>query len=181
VSRGITVTGTYAREFRAPGVGREACGHPVAVRRAPADDGAEEQPQPLHGDAVQSARRTERIIVIRAGARVRDARGHVEPSDFSFADGSGLSPDDLVTPRAIVKMLRWMNDPVRRGYWWATLAQPANEGTLRRRLVTLEHRLRGKTGTINGVNALSESSQCRTAATAISRWPRTTTSTRTRR
>lgn len=80
---------------------------------------------------------------------------HVEPNDFNFVDGSGLSPDDLVTPRAIVRMLRWMNDPVRRGYWWATLAQPANEGTLRRRLVTLEQRMRGKTGTINGVNALS--------------------------
>jgi len=80
---------------------------------------------------------------------------HVRDGDFSFADGSGLSPDDLVTPRAIIAMLRWMNDPSRRGCWWATLAQPENEGTLRRRLVTLEHRLRGKTGTINGVNALS--------------------------
>ena len=55
----------------------------------------------------------------------------------------------------MIAMLRWMNDPSRRGYWWSTLAQPANEGTLRRRLVTLEHRLRGKTGTINGVAALS--------------------------
>jgi len=52
-------------------------------------------------------------------------------------------------------MLRWMNDPVRRGYWWSTLAQPNNEGTLRRRLTPYEQRLRGKTGTINGVAALS--------------------------
>ncbi len=74
---------------------------------------------------------------------------------FRFADGSGLSPEDLVTPEATVHMLRWMNDPVRRGYWWSTLAQPNNDGTLRRRLVTLEQRLRGKTGTINGVAALS--------------------------
>jgi len=80
---------------------------------------------------------------------------HVANSDFNFVDGSGLSPDDLVSPRAIVAMLRWMNDPIRRGFWWSTLAQPANEGTLRRRLITLEHRMRGKTGTINGVNALS--------------------------
>jgi len=74
---------------------------------------------------------------------------------FRFVDGSGLAPDDLVTARATVRLLRWMNDPLRRAFWWSTLAQPANEGTLRRRLVTLEHRLRGKTGTINGVNALS--------------------------
>ena len=79
----------------------------------------------------------------------------VDPDSFRFADGSGLSPEDLVTPEATVRILRWMHDPVRRGYWWLTLAQPANEGTLRRRLAPFEHRLRGKTGTINGVAALS--------------------------
>lgn len=79
----------------------------------------------------------------------------VQNADFNFADGSGLSPEDLVTPRAMIRMLRWMNDPVRRGYWWATLAQPNNEGTLRRRLVAFENTLRGKTGTINGVASLS--------------------------
>ncbi len=80
---------------------------------------------------------------------------HVPPSSFRFVDGSGLAPDDLVTARATVKLLRWMNAPSRRAFWWPLLAQPNNEGTLRRRLVTLEHRMRGKTGTINGVNALS--------------------------
>lgn len=79
----------------------------------------------------------------------------IDRDSFRFADGSGLSPEDLVTPEATVRILRWMNDPVRRGYWWSTLAQPNNEGTLRRRLATFEHRLRGKTGTINGVAALS--------------------------
>lgn len=79
----------------------------------------------------------------------------VEGTAFSFADGSGLSPEDLVTPRAIVRLLRWMNEPSRRNFWWAVLAQPANEGTLRRRIVTLDQRFRGKTGTINGVAALS--------------------------
>ncbi len=80
---------------------------------------------------------------------------HVEPGTFQFVDGSGLAPDDLVTPRATIRILRWMNDPSRRDFWWSVLAQPANEGTLRGRLVTLEQRMRGKTGTINGVNALS--------------------------
>ena len=74
---------------------------------------------------------------------------------FSFADGSGLSPEDLVTPEATIRILRWMNEPARRAYWWATLAQPNNEGTLRRRIIALEQRMRGKTGTINGVAALS--------------------------
>ena len=79
----------------------------------------------------------------------------IDGESFRFVDGSGLAPDDLVTPRTTIRLLRWMNDESRRGLWWSLLAQPNNEGTLRRRLVPLENRLRGKTGTINGVNALS--------------------------
>jgi serine-type D-Ala-D-Ala carboxypeptidase/endopeptidase (penicillin-binding protein 4) len=79
----------------------------------------------------------------------------VPETELRFVDGCGLAPDDLVTPAAIIRMLRWMNEPARRGLWWQILAQPANDGTLRRRVVTLADRFRGKTGTINGVNALS--------------------------
>jgi D-alanyl-D-alanine carboxypeptidase/D-alanyl-D-alanine-endopeptidase (penicillin-binding protein 4) len=79
----------------------------------------------------------------------------VPNSDFRFVDGSGLSPDDLVTPRAIVTLLRWMNEPSRRNVWWMMLARPGDEGTLRRRLLPFADRMRGKTGSINGVNALS--------------------------
>ena len=80
---------------------------------------------------------------------------NIDGDSFRFVDGSGLAPDDLVTPEATIRILRWMNDPLRRAFWWSTLAQPNNEGTLRRRLATLEDRFRGKTGTINGVAALS--------------------------
>lgn len=83
------------------------------------------------------------------------AEPRLEGDAFRFVDGSGLAPDNLMTARAAVRLLRWMNDPVRRAFWWDTLAQPNNDGTLRRRIVTLEQRMRGKTGTINGVNALS--------------------------
>lgn len=79
----------------------------------------------------------------------------IDGNEFRFVDGSGLAPDDLVTPAAVVKLLRWMNDPSRRGMWWAVLATPGEEGTLHRRLTDLAPRLRGKTGTIAGVNALS--------------------------
>jgi D-alanyl-D-alanine carboxypeptidase/D-alanyl-D-alanine-endopeptidase (penicillin-binding protein 4) len=79
----------------------------------------------------------------------------VDPNEFRFLDGSGLSPDDLVTPAAIVQLLRWMNAPQRRGFFWSVLATPGEEGTLRRRLLPLAQRLRGKTGTLRGVNALS--------------------------
>ena len=80
---------------------------------------------------------------------------HIDGSQFRFVDGCGLAPDDLVTPSAIVAMLRWMNSPQRRAVYWDLLAAPGEEGTLHRRLVPLATRLRGKTGTINGVNALS--------------------------
>ena len=80
---------------------------------------------------------------------------HVPANTFRFADGSGLAPDNLVEPRATIALLRWMNDPSRRAFWWSTLATPNQDGTLHHRLVDLEQRLRGKTGTINGVNALS--------------------------
>jgi len=80
---------------------------------------------------------------------------HVAKDAFRFVDGSGLAPDDLLTARSTIAVLRWMNDPARRGFWWLTLATPGEDGTLRRRLVPLAARLRGKTGTINGVNALS--------------------------
>jgi D-alanyl-D-alanine carboxypeptidase len=79
----------------------------------------------------------------------------LDDGTFRFVDGSGLAPDDHLTPRAAIRLLRWMNHPARRDFWWSVLAQPNNEGTLRRRLVTLEERVRGKTGTINGVAALS--------------------------
>ena len=80
----------------------------------------------------------------------------LDATSFRFVDGSGLAPDDLVTPAAVVAMLRWMNHPHRRADWWNLLAAPgAPEGTLRRRLTPLVDRLRGKTGTVAGVNALA--------------------------
>ena len=79
----------------------------------------------------------------------------IDGDSFRFVDGSGLAPDDLVTPQATVKLLRWMNEPSRRAFWWDVLATPNQDGTLHHRLEKLEDRLRGKTGTINGVSALS--------------------------
>ncbi len=79
----------------------------------------------------------------------------VDGAEIRFEDGSGLSAHDLVTPAAVVTLLRWMDAPSRRGAWWQLLAQPGEEGTLRRRLLPLASRLRGKTGSISGVNSLS--------------------------
>jgi len=79
----------------------------------------------------------------------------IDPAEFRFVDGSGVSATNFVAPEAAVKLLRWMNHPARRGAWWLILATPGEEGTLHRRLTELAPRLRGKTGTLTGVNALS--------------------------
>jgi len=98
------------------------------------------------GGSYGSAIDTERRFVNEIG---------IDPHDLRFVDGSGLSPDDLVSPAAVVKLLRWMNAPPRRGAWWQLLATPNQEGTLHYRLVDLESRLRGKTGTLESASALS--------------------------
>jgi len=79
----------------------------------------------------------------------------LDSREFSFADGSGLSPEDRASPRGIVKLLRHMAEGERGRIFWKLLATPGDEGTLRRRLSGLDRRLRAKTGTIHGVAALS--------------------------
>src|ERR1041385_830753 len=79
----------------------------------------------------------------------------VDPAEFRFVDGSGVSATNFVAAEAAIKVLRWMNDPARRAAWWLILATPGEEGTLHRRLVELAPRLRGKTGTLTGVSSLS--------------------------
>lgn len=70
-------------------------------------------------------------------------------------DGSGMSPQNLVTPHAVVQLL----DHARTASWSGTfrdaLTGPGRPGTLSRRLTHLEGRVTGKTGTLNSVNALS--------------------------
>ena len=74
---------------------------------------------------------------------------------FYSADGSGLSPENMVTPSAMVDVFRYLYEPARRNVFYSLLATPGEGGTLRRRLGGLEDRMRGKTGTINQVSALS--------------------------
>lgn len=79
----------------------------------------------------------------------------VDPDHVRFLDGSGLSPDDLVTNRALLTIVHWMAAPEREGYFSQVLPRPGGEGTLRNRLAGYETRISAKTGTINTVAALS--------------------------
>lgn len=80
----------------------------------------------------------------------------VDSLDVAVRDGSGLSASDLVTPRALVSILRYMAAQPYGERFREALAEPSEEGsTLEDRLPELEGRLFAKTGTISNVNSLS--------------------------
>lgn len=86
------------------------------------------------------------------------AESGVDTFDLSLVDGSGLSPQDLATPRAIVTWLTALDrDPALGETFREGLARPGELGTLKNRFGTLESKasLRGKTGTLTNVSALS--------------------------
>lgn len=81
---------------------------------------------------------------------------HIDSLAFSLSDGSGLSAQNVVSPRAFVMLL----EHARRAPWGAdyraALPVPGMRGaTLSTRLAGLETRLAAKTGSIANVNSLS--------------------------
>jgi len=74
-----------------------------------------------------------------------------------FADGSGLSRDNLVTPEAFVKLLIHMASGQAFDLFLDTLPVAGVDGTLAGRFkgTRLEGRIHAKTGTLEQVNALS--------------------------
>jgi D-alanyl-D-alanine carboxypeptidase/D-alanyl-D-alanine-endopeptidase (penicillin-binding protein 4) len=80
-----------------------------------------------------------------------------EPGETVFADGSGLSRDDLVAPDALVKLLIHMASVPTFDVFLDTLPVAGVDGTLAGRFkgTRLEGRIHAKTGTLEQVNALS--------------------------
>lgn len=79
----------------------------------------------------------------------------IDSTALVLQDGSGMSHQNLVTPRAVVQLLNFARSAPWGGDFRAALAAPGKPGTLSNRLVPLQGRLEGKTGTLNSVNALS--------------------------
>ncbi len=81
----------------------------------------------------------------------------VDSADYSWHDGSGLSRLNLVTPRAVVKLLRYMYESPQRENWISLLPIAGEDGTLRKRMngTAAASRIRAKTGTLSHVTALS--------------------------
>ena len=80
------------------------------------------------------------------------------PSDqYVFYDGSGLSRQNLVTPHAIVQMLRYAATQPWGAAYKSTLPLSGVDGSLSDRLNAprLQSRIYGKTGSLGGVKTLS--------------------------
>ncbi|MEQ9399664.1 MAG: D-alanyl-D-alanine carboxypeptidase/D-alanyl-D-alanine-endopeptidase [Longimicrobiales bacterium] len=80
----------------------------------------------------------------------------IDSLDVAPRDGSGLSAYNLITPRALVAVLRHMRAGPHATVYRQAMAEPGEEdSTLGSRLEGLEGRLFAKTGTISNVNSLS--------------------------
>ncbi|HSQ60111.1 MAG TPA: D-alanyl-D-alanine carboxypeptidase [Acidobacteriota bacterium] len=88
----------------------------------------------------------------------RVAEAGIDTNDVAFVDGSGLSPQNLTTPRALVRWLSHLDsDPRSEGVFRPGLPEPGKPGTLERRFGGLPPgaSLRAKTGSLTNVASLS--------------------------
>lgn len=85
------------------------------------------------------------------------ARAGLPPSAYDFYDGSGLSPDNRITPRAMVSYLHWVDTQAWVADWRKTLPIGGVDGTLARRMKNplLQGKVFAKTGTLLAANALA--------------------------
>jgi serine-type D-Ala-D-Ala carboxypeptidase/endopeptidase (penicillin-binding protein 4) len=81
----------------------------------------------------------------------------VADGDVVFTDGSGLSRDDLVTPRAVVQLLRWDALQPWSADYISTFPIAGEDGTLETRLkdTVAAGRIEAKTGALDHVRAIS--------------------------
>lgn len=99
------------------------------------------------GSVAQGARVVRQFLL---GAGLADA-------DFYLVDGSGVSPDDRMTPRALTQLLVYAARQSWGAAWRATLPLGGVDGTLTNRFKNspLKGRVWAKTGSHNEINALS--------------------------
>lgn len=105
------------------------------------------QHESVDGSIVEGAR-VVRAEMLRAG---------MQPQDFFFYDGSGLSPQDRVTPRAMTTLLRYIAQQPWGEEFRGTLPIGGLDGTLSDRFQhgPLRGRVFAKTGTLDEVSSLS--------------------------
>lgn len=189
-ARGVTVRGTV-RPLHSPAPLVNAAGEPGAPEPPAHDDNvvlAEHLSQPL----VESLRLTNKIsqnlhaeMFLRevglkkfgtgstaAGLYVeRDflRTAGVADGDVVLTDASGLSPQDLVTPRAVIALLKYAQPQPWGADFISTLPVSGVDGTLENRLgsTTANGMIHAKTGSIDNVRAISGYATTRQGASVI--------------
>jgi D-alanyl-D-alanine carboxypeptidase/D-alanyl-D-alanine-endopeptidase (penicillin-binding protein 4) len=81
----------------------------------------------------------------------------IEPGSFAFADGSGLSRYNYVSPSHFIRILNGMAESEFSELWYDTFPIGGVDGTIRRRMkdTPAEGNVRAKTGLISNTRALS--------------------------
>lgn len=93
---------------------------------------------------------------LRAERRFVEEVAGLDPLEVTGRDGSGMSTQNLLSPRAVVRMYALAEGAFWREEWLDALAAPGEaESTLENRLLPLAERFRGKTGTLTNVTSLS--------------------------
>jgi len=92
------------------------------------------------------------------------AEAGITADEFHFADASGLSSADLVTPESVVKLLGFMDQGPYRDAWVSLLPVGGEDGTLMTRFEgkAAARRIHAKTGSLSEAAALSGYIESRT-------------------
>src|ERR1700722_3164894 len=179
-SRGIRVSGTVrVRHAPPPEIYPDA---PVVLGPlpAPADPNRTVLAKHLSLPLIESVRLTNKVsqnlhaeLLLRAVAYQKKGFGvtdaglwaeqdflksiGVADGDVVLSDGSGLAPDDLVTPRAIVQLLRYDDKQPWGPAYIATLPISGVDGTLENRMqgTSAAGRILAKTGSLDHVHSLA--------------------------
>ncbi len=81
----------------------------------------------------------------------------IDTTEYYIVDGSGVSHYNLITPEAIVKLLRFDLDQPYGALFFKTLPVAGIDGSLEKRMLQdyVRGKIHAKTGSINGVRTLS--------------------------
>ncbi|MFM8526843.1 MAG: D-alanyl-D-alanine carboxypeptidase/D-alanyl-D-alanine-endopeptidase [bacterium] len=166
-ARGVVVSGTVKRApeglQRAEQVARlesPAMSSIAAATNAPSDNFLAEMTLKILSDQLGPLGTT------KAGVRIVERFAAANDARISIENGSGLSRRNRATPAAVGRFLRSMagEPPAVASAFRDSLAVAGRTGTLAYRMkgTAAEERCQAKTGTLNGVSALS--GYCRTAS-----------------
>ncbi len=170
--RGVRVTGTVGTRHRPY---RSTDDSAVVARATAPPMLATTQPAALSDDVAVTNKRSQNLhaelLLRRVGAvagtgsitdGVRQvatmmAAAGVPRTAWDVSDGSGMSTYNRITPRAMVRLLQWIDRQPWGTAWHATLPVAGVDGTLARRFrgTALAGKLSAKTGSLSGTSALA--------------------------